>query len=51
MRYDAKDARSGPAKNKFVKTWNKGPFKSRIEYVIFDKILTFDVDEYDVVTP
>ncbi len=49
--YDAKDAGSGPAKYKFVKTWNKGPFKVRSEYVIFDKILTFDVDEYDVVTP
>ncbi|QJD87601.1 hypothetical protein [Cohnella herbarum] len=49
--YDAKDAGSGPAKYKFVKTWNKGPFKARSEYVIFDKILTFDVDEYDVVNP
>ncbi|MEK4047592.1 fibronectin type III domain-containing protein [Paenibacillus sp. FSL H8-0048] len=25
---------------------NKGPFTSRIDYVIFDKILTFSVDEY-----
>ncbi|MNC79679.1 hypothetical protein D3C75_1322250 [compost metagenome] len=25
---------------------NKGPFSSRKEYVIFDKILTFSVDEY-----
>ncbi|TFE30849.1 fibronectin type III domain-containing protein [Cohnella luojiensis] len=49
--YDAKDVGSGPAKYKFIKTWNKGPFKTRTEYVIFDKILTFDVDEYDVVTP
>ncbi|QJD87600.1 bacterial surface protein [Cohnella herbarum] len=49
--FDAKDAGSGPAKYKFVKTWNKGPFKSRAEYVIFDKILTFDVDEYDVTSP
>jgi len=46
--YDAKDAGTGPAKYKFTKTWNKGPFKARSEYVIFDKILTFDVDEYDV---
>lgn len=45
--YDAKDAGTGPAKYAFTKTWNKGPFKSRTEYVIFDKILTFDVDEYD----
>ncbi|MFC4305817.1 hypothetical protein [Cohnella boryungensis] len=49
--YDAKDAGSGPAKYKFVKTWNKGPFKTRTEYVIFDKILTFDVDEYEVENP
>ncbi|QDH21404.1 hypothetical protein [Saccharibacillus brassicae] len=46
--YDTKDSGVGPAKYKFVKTWNPGPFKSRSEYVIFDKILTFDVDEYDV---
>jgi fibronectin type 3 domain-containing protein len=49
--YDAKDAGAGPAKYKFIKTWNKGPFKARAEYVVFDKILTFNVDEYDVVTP
>lgn len=49
--YDAKDAGSGPAKYAFMKTWNKGPFKTRTEYVIFDKILTFDVDEYEVENP
>ena len=49
--YDAKDASSGPAKYAFKKTWNKGPFKTRTEYVIFDKILTFDVDEYEVTNP
>ncbi|OPH61665.1 hypothetical protein BC351_00015 [Paenibacillus ferrarius] len=49
--YDGKDVGTGPAKYKFDKTWNKGPFKARTEYVIFDKILTFSVDEYDVVTP
>ncbi|AIQ31266.1 galactose oxidase [Paenibacillus sp. FSL P4-0081] len=27
---------------------NKGPFSSRKDYVIFDKILTFSVDEYSV---
>ncbi|MNI85570.1 hypothetical protein D3C73_1425750 [compost metagenome] len=27
---------------------NKGPFKSRKDYVIFDKILTFEVNEYEV---
>ncbi|QMV40185.1 fibronectin type III domain-containing protein [Cohnella cholangitidis] len=46
--YDAKGGGTGPAKYKFTKTWNKGPFKARSEYVIFDKILAFDVDEYDV---
>jgi len=49
--YDAKDAGSGPAKYAFTKTWNIGPFKTRTEYVIFDKILTFDVDEYEVENP
>ncbi|BBI32670.1 fibronectin type III domain-containing protein [Cohnella abietis] len=49
--YDAKDTGTGPAKYKFIKTWNKGPFKARTEYVIFDKILTFDVDEYDALNP
>jgi len=45
--YDSKDAGVGPAKFAFTKTWNKGPFMARTEYVIFDKILTFDVDEYN----
>lgn len=44
--YDAKDTGTGPSKYAFTKSWNKGPFKARTEYVIFDKILTFDVDEY-----
>lgn len=44
---DARDAGAGPARYKFTKTWNQGPFATRSEYVIFDKILTFDVDEYD----
>lgn len=35
------------SKYKFVKTWNKGPFKARAEYVVFGKIVNFDVDEYD----
>ncbi|WP_219640644.1 discoidin domain-containing protein [Cohnella sp. CFH 77786] len=49
--YDAKAAGTGPAKYAFTKTWNKGPFKARTEYVIFDKILTFNVDEYNPITP
>lgn len=27
-------------------TNNKGPFNSRKDYVIFDKVLTFEVNEY-----
>lgn len=45
--YDAKGAGIGPAKfaiNKY--TNNKGPFNKRTDYVIFDKILTFEVSEY-----
>lgn len=44
--YDARVEGNGPARYTFVKTWNKGPFKSRTEYVIFDKIETFTIDEY-----
>lgn len=44
--YDQKDAGVGMAKYAFIKTWNKGPFAKRTEYVVFDKILTFNVDEY-----
>ncbi|PZT52008.1 hypothetical protein [Paenibacillus silvae] len=45
--YDARDAGSGPAKfpiNKYSN--NKGPFTKRTDYMIFDKILTFEVSEY-----
>ncbi|MBB6021445.1 hypothetical protein HNR77_002540 [Paenibacillus sp. JGP012] len=45
--YDARDIGTGPAKfaiNKYNN--NKGPFSKRTEYVIFDKILTFEVSEY-----
>ncbi|MBY0012653.1 fibronectin type III domain-containing protein [Paenibacillus typhae] len=45
--YDQKDAGVGPAKYAFTKAWNKGPFLKRTEYVVFDKILTFSVDEYE----
>ncbi|OKP92273.1 hypothetical protein A3842_02555 [Paenibacillus sp. P3E] len=45
--YDAKDAGTGPAKFAIDKhSNNKGPFAKRTEYVIFDKILTFEVSEY-----
>lgn len=47
--YDARDAGTGLAKFAIDKhNNNKGPFSSRKEYVIFDKILTFSVDEYSV---
>ncbi|MFD0587222.1 fibronectin type III domain-containing protein [Paenibacillus sp. GCM10027627] len=49
--YDLKAAGTGSERYKFVKTWNNGPFKSRVEYVLFGKILTFEVDEYDIATP
>jgi hypothetical protein len=45
--YDARDVGAGPAKfaiNKYSN--NKGPFSKRTDYVIFDKILTFEVSEY-----
>ncbi|MGE6576247.1 hypothetical protein ACQKFM_15125 [Paenibacillus xylanexedens] len=45
--YDARDVGTGPAKfaiNKYSN--NKGPFNKRTDYVIFDKILTFEVSEY-----
>ncbi|MNV95223.1 hypothetical protein D3C71_1900920 [compost metagenome] len=45
--YDARDAGSGPAKYAINKhNNNKGPFIKRTDYVIFDKILTFEVSEY-----
>ncbi|WP_019911913.1 Kelch repeat-containing protein [Paenibacillus sp. HW567] len=45
--YDERDAGKGLAKYAIDKhSNNKGPFISRKEYIIFDKILTFSVDEY-----
>lgn len=45
--YDARDSGTGPAKFAINKhDNNKGPFSKRAEYVIFDKILTFSIDEY-----
>lgn len=47
--YDARDSGSGPAKFAIDKHQNnKGPFSKRTEYVIYDKILTFNVDEYSI---
>ncbi|WP_025717356.1 SPRY domain-containing protein [Paenibacillus sp. 1-18] len=45
--YDAKDAGRGPSFFAIDKhNNNKGPFSNRKDYVIFNKILTFDVSEY-----
>ncbi|WP_340398565.1 bacterial surface protein [Paenibacillus sp. FSL H8-0079] len=45
--YDVRDTGIGPSKfaiNKYSN--NKGPFSKRTDYMIFDKILTFEVSEY-----
>ncbi|MDG0053107.1 hypothetical protein MMB75_05390 [Paenibacillus sp. P2(2022)] len=45
--YDAKDAGRGPSFFAIDKhNNNKGPFSTRKDYVIFNKILTFEVSEY-----
>ncbi|AUO05995.1 hypothetical protein NS115_07615 [Paenibacillus jamilae] len=45
--YDAKDAGRGPSFFAIDKhNNNKGPFSNRKDYVIFNKILTFEVSEY-----
>lgn len=47
--YEARAAGTGTASFTIDKhDNNKGPFKSRKDYVIFDKILTFEVNEYEV---
>ncbi len=49
--YDTKDAGSGPSKYAISKhDNNKGPFSKRTDYVIFNNILTFEVNEYNTVT-
>lgn len=45
--YDARDAGRGPGWFAIDKhTNNKGSFKKRKDYVVYDKILTFEVSEY-----
>ncbi|MMZ56941.1 hypothetical protein D1872_188520 [compost metagenome] len=45
--YDAKDAGRGPSFFAIDKhNNNKGPFNNRKDYLIFNKILTFEVSEY-----
>ncbi|OKP96488.1 hypothetical protein A3849_20565 [Paenibacillus sp. P46E] len=47
--YDNRDAGRGPGMYAIDKhTNNKGPFKKRKDYVVFDKILTYEVSEYTV---
>lgn len=47
--YDAKDAGSGPSKYAIDKHGNnKGPFIKRTDYVIFNNILTFEINEYNL---
>ncbi|RAV22235.1 Kelch repeat-containing protein [Paenibacillus contaminans] len=44
--YDAKADGTGPARYTLDDPHAKGPFKSRKDNIIFDKIITFDIDEY-----
>ncbi|MFC3802738.1 kelch repeat-containing protein [Cohnella sp. GCM10012308] len=44
---DWTDSATQSSRYKFVKTWNKGPFKARAEYIVYGKIVNFDVDEYE----
>ncbi|GJM70189.1 hypothetical protein HMSSN036_24050 [Paenibacillus macerans] len=49
--YENKQAGTGTASYAIDKhNNNKGPFSARKDYVIFDKILTFEVNEYNSVT-
>lgn len=45
--YELRDAGKGPGSYAIDKhNTNKGPFNKRTDYIIFDKILTFEVSEY-----
>ncbi|MEK3658200.1 hypothetical protein NSQ29_01395 [Paenibacillus sp. FSL F4-0236] len=45
--YDSRDAGRGPGSYAIDKhSYNKGPFSKRNDYVVFDKILIFEVSEY-----
>ncbi|MFD2334378.1 fibronectin type III domain-containing protein [Cohnella sp. GCM10020058] len=44
---DWTDSATQSSRYKFVKTYNKGPFKARAEYIVYGKIVNFDVDEYE----
>ncbi len=44
--YEAKDNGTGDAYYTIEKDWNTGPFNSRKDYIIFDKICFFEINEY-----
>ncbi|WP_426334961.1 Kelch repeat-containing protein [Paenibacillus silvae] len=45
--YETKQAGSGKASYAIDKhDNNKGPFKSRKDYILFDRVLTFEISEY-----
>jgi len=44
--YDAKADGTGPARYTLDDQHAKGPFKARKDNIIFNKIITFDIDEY-----
>lgn len=45
--YDQRAAGTGKSYFIIEKTYNKGPFKVRKDYIIFDKIKDFEVNQYD----
>lgn len=45
--YDARDVGVGPARYEVVKTYNIGPFLSRKDYLMFDKIMMFEIMAYE----
>ena len=44
--YDTRTSGSGKAYYTISKSFNKGPFISRKDHIVFDKIMTFEVMEY-----
>lgn len=47
--YDGKATGTGSNYYIINKTFNKGPFQSRKDYIVFDKIQDFEVNQYDEV--
>ncbi|OOZ97581.1 hypothetical protein CQZ91_13295 [Bacillus cereus] len=44
--YDTRTKGIGLERYSFKKYWNMGPFAKRTEYIIYNKIIMFEVDEY-----